>query len=117
MNERTVWLLLAASLIGVVLFSERTKNRELRRLYRLLFKEKDYEAFRRELGTVSCAVLFSQAARTYMLLNGALEMGRPGSEIEALFRQSESMRMSKKEREAFAQKKQEYERKYPGGHL
>lgn len=111
MDERVIWLLLAAALIGVVIFSERTKNRELFRLYGLLYQERNYEKFCRELETVSCIVLFSKAARAYMHLNGAMELGRPKSEIEELFRQIENMKLSKKEREAFVQRKQEHERK------
>lgn len=117
MNEYALWVLLLLALAGVAIFSERTKNRELLKLHRLLFRAEDYDALCRELETVSCIVLFSKAARAYMRLNGAVTLKRPQSEVEELLRQTEQMKMSKKERAAFEQKKQEYESRDQGGHI
>lgn len=117
MSDYAVWILLAAGMAGVFLFSERTKNQELLKLHRLLFREKDFEAFHRELKTVSCLVLFSKVARAYMLLNGAMLLERPRAEVEEVLQKLESMKMSKKESEACEQKRLEYEEKYKGSHF
>lgn len=117
MDDRVIWGALILALAGVVLFSERTKNRELLKLHRLLFKKKNYDAYCSELETVSCMLLFSRAARAYMRLNGAVTLGRSREEIEELFRQSEHMKMSKKEKNAFEQKKQEYGHEDQGSYI
>jgi len=108
MSDTIICILLLAAVFVILRISERTKNHELKKLYRLLYQRKDFEAFHRELDGLGCTMLFSRGVRAYMLLNGAMTAMRPREEIEELINQIDKLKMSKREKEVYEEKKREY---------